>query len=188
MKKGVILENLILPLLVLILAPSFSAIGSQLATGNWITWIESVPVYVWIIFVILIIIWIVVVLIYKRFKKIRERPGLGFGGGNYLGRIENIGHVENADVKWKLYANKSNRFDTIETVPIDNIEAELTPRCPNDNCNTELEQQRSFWGGYVWSCPRCDFKKRNKDSFGIESDRASRIARSDFENNRTVSE
>jgi len=37
---------------------------------------------------------------------------------------------------------------------------ETPPRCPK--CETELEETRSFWGGYIWKCVNCGFKKETE--------------------------
>jgi len=178
------LKDLAKPLIIALLTLIFGVLGSQLSTDNWMTWIQLVPLSIWLLFVILMFIWITSILV-KRYKRLHV-PTVLAGVGNYCGRIENIGCIKYKGVSWRIYANKTSHFDPLDNVTIKNIESEDTPRCPSNTCGNELEQNKSFWGGYVWSCPRCGFKMRNKDSFATESRRASSIARSKFENNRTV--
>jgi ribosomal protein L37AE/L43A len=59
------------------------------------------------------------------------------------------------------------------------LDIDTPPRCPK--CETEIEQTRSFWGGYVWKCVKCGFQKRNRESYYREGERAEKIARREFE-------
>jgi len=179
--KESLLNNLALPLILAILIPMASALGSLLATGEWITWINFIPWFVWIIFLIIIVIWTIGILVNKRLKRIRNnRPSIAAVPRVYE-RYE-IGEVSHAGVIWKVYVNYTDPFDSFETTSIKNFDTDSIPRCPE--CKTELEEQKSFWRGYVWSCPRCGFKKKNKDSRLIESERAAKIARRDIEKKR----
>lgn len=59
------------------------------------------------------------------------------------------------------------------------VEAKTPPRCPK--CETELNQTTSFWGKFVWSCPRGDFKKSGMKNFVDLVDDVEKIVRSDWE-------
>ncbi len=181
--KESILNNLAIPVLLAVLLPIAGALGSFLSTGEWIAWIQLIPWYGWIIFLLLILVWIIAIFIYRRFKKIKD-TGPTIFGIPYVYKRHVVGELPYAGVIWKIYVDFTEPFDSLETTAIKNFDAEATPRCPDNNCKTELEEQKSFWGGYIWSCPRCGFKKKNKDSRYTESERAAKIARSDIEKKR----
>jgi hypothetical protein len=66
------------------------------------------------------------------------------------------------EVDWIVMRNRDCRDDSWTTSP-DAIWIMQPPRCPV--CRLELEQQKSFWYGFVWRCIRGDFKKRCKPEF-----------------------
>ena len=77
--------------------------------------------------------------------------------------------IDHSDVKWEIgmpYPGCSNKSQ---------LHAKLPPRCPE--CQTELDQEKSKVGGYVWKCVRCNFKKRNKKSYWDEREGVEKIAR-----------
>lgn len=85
------------------------------------------------------------------------------------------------DVIWQIQTHGQSPilgFDLRKVNP-STIEANTPPRCPK--CKTELEEESSFWGGYVWRCVQCGYKKRNRKNFYTESDRATRIAKREWE-------
>lgn len=84
-------------------------------------------------------------------------------------------------VIWRLHAPAPNPYDPFEQNKIlpNDIEVDGVPRCPH--CETELEENESFWGGYIWSCINCNFKKRNRNSHYEEEKKALKIARRQWE-------
>ncbi len=181
--KESLLNNLAIPLLLAVLLPIAGAFGSLLSTGEWITWIQLIPLYGWIIFLILIVVWIVAIFIYRRLEKIKD-TGPTIFGIPYVYERHIVGELPYVGVIWRIYVDFTDILDSFETTAIKNFNAESTPRCPDKNCKTELEEHKNFWGGYIWLCPRCGFKKKNKDSRYTESERAAKIARSDIEKKR----
>jgi hypothetical protein len=49
------------------------------------------------------------------------------------------------------------------------------PRCPR--CESELDEQRSFWGGYDWRCLVCLHRLRRQPSFAAAEAQAEKHAR-----------
>jgi ribosomal protein L37AE/L43A len=91
-----------------------------------------------------------------------------------------VGRLNYAGVIWIVRAPKPpwHQLDA-EPISVDDLELQTPPRCPK--CETEIEQTQSFWGGYIWKCVRCGFKKRNSESYYREEERAKKIARREFE-------
>jgi len=58
-------------------------------------------------------------------------------------------------------------------------EARYPPKCPK--CGVELEEKKGLLFGYNWTCVACGYKKRNKDPFSIEAERAEKIWRAKAE-------
>lgn len=80
-----------------------------------------------------------------------------------------IATIDHSDVKWEIgipFPGCSNKSQ---------LRIKFPPRCPE--CKTELGQEKSKVGGYIWKCVRCNFKKRNKKSYWNERDGVEKIAR-----------
>jgi hypothetical protein len=58
-------------------------------------------------------------------------------------------------------------------------EARYPPKCPK--CGVELEEKKGLLFGYNWRCVACGFKKRNREPFSIEAERAEKIWRAKAE-------
>jgi hypothetical protein len=58
-------------------------------------------------------------------------------------------------------------------------EARYPPKCPK--CGVELEETKGLLFGHTWRCVACGFKKRNRDPFSIEAERAEKIWRAKAE-------
>jgi len=58
-------------------------------------------------------------------------------------------------------------------------EARYPPKCPK--CGVELEEKKGFLFGHNWRCVACGFKKRSRDSFSLEAERAEKIWRAKAE-------
>jgi hypothetical protein len=173
-----LLKDLIRPLLLLALAPSATALGSRIATGDWTKWFRLIPKPVWIGLVLVILVWVAIILIRKRLKQIRESdagPPVAVSVVSLYGTVS-IATVDRAGVLWGVHAHRPSPFPFEPSdIHPSSIYVIPPPTCPK--CETELEESHSFWGGYVWRCVRCGFKKRNQDSFSREAERAERIAR-----------
>lgn len=168
--------------IVTLLTPIIISVLSKVTTGNWMKWFSILPKIFWIIFGVFILFWLVIIVIYKRFKKIREYflPGESMVRFPEFYKVINlIKKLDYAGVKWviivpeRMYDKLSN--DSLREISSAWIEVDTPPRCPN--CEAELEQSLGFFGGYVWKCIVCGFKKRNRNSYYIEVERAKRIAK-----------
>lgn len=176
-------DKIFIPLIILFLTPIIVSIGSKVVTNNWISWFKAVPKFIWIILVVLIFIWIFSTLIYRRNKIIDETKnnvGSCVITIPYYGWVT-VGKLNYNGVIWRFHVPAPGPLDSFrgkEILP-NELEVDGRPRCPN--CETELEENKSFWGGYIWSCVSCNFKKRNKNSYYNEEERALRIVRRQWE-------
>jgi hypothetical protein len=174
------LDKIIPPLLVALLSPIVVGITSQIITGDWTRCFSTKLLIIWGASIIALIIAFA---IYKRIKHLREEnsvPRSYVITTSTWGWID-IGSYNYADVVWKIRIpapSPLKNFRLSEISPYD-ITVDVPPRCPN--CGTEIEQSRRFWGGYIWKCPRGDFKKINRDSYSRESERVEKLVRSDWE-------
>lgn len=178
---SLLLDKVIAPIVVAFLIPTVTGIGSKASTGNWSEWFASVPSSVWIAVVAVLGVWILTVLVRNRIKYLRRDShspisiiSVPYGGWR------NIGKINYADVIWVVRAPVTPWYE-LDPKPISthDLDIQTPPRCPK--CETEIEQNRSFWGGYNWICVKCGFKKRNSESFYREQERAEKIARREFE-------
>jgi ribosomal protein L37AE/L43A len=181
-----LLDRVLVPIIVGVLIPLFIGIGSRINTGNWFIWFNAIKPIVWISFLGFIAVWIIAIIIRKRKKLIDE---MNCNYGPIIASIPAfgwivIGTMEYAGVIWRIKAPAPAPWKYIGEDEINpySIEAETPPRCPK--CETELEQIHRFWGGYLWSCVSCGFKKKNKNSFYREDDRVTKIARREWEKNK----
>jgi hypothetical protein len=150
-------------------------------SGDLAERIKSLPTRVWIIFALAIVFWFMVLLGLKRAKAIRRRGSVGasvvsvppFGW-------EPVAELNHADVLWTVRAPKTPFVRITEESRVDpsRLNIQTPPKCPE--CKTGLEEVRAFFGGHLWTCIRCGFRKKNKDSYYKEADRALRIARSQW--------
>lgn len=174
-------DKIIVPLLVAFLASIIIGIGSKISTGNWWEWFINIPSKVWIIFGAIIFLWIIVVVIRYRLRRIHkdDSPAISIISVPYNGWM-NIGKLPYAGVIWIVRAPKPSELDLEPPeITASDLDLETPPRCPK--CETEIEQSRSFWGGYIWKCARCGFHKHNRDSYYREEERARKIAKRDWE-------
>jgi len=176
-----LLDKIIAPILLALLIPVVTGIGSKASTGNWFEWFASVPNQVWITLAAIFAIWILAIAIRYRIKQLRKEShspisiiSVPYGGWR------NIGKLKYADVIWIVRA-PAPPWHELDPEPISayDLDLQTPPRCPK--CETEIEQTQSFWGGYIWKCVKCGFHKRNRESYYREEERAKKIARRDFE-------
>lgn len=173
----ILFKRVLIPLILIMLTPIATALGSKLSTGNWKNWFLSTSKWLWIILISIFILWLFIALIYHRKKYLREldKPSAGFFSVPLSG-WRTMGKLPYKDVIWDIQV--PTELSPSQTDPSD-VEVKTPPRC--QKCQTEIEEKRNFWGGFIWTCVRCGFKKRNKDSYYTESDRAEKIAKREFE-------
>jgi len=171
-------EKIIIQVLVTLFIPISAAIGSKLATGDWLEWFATPTNLVWVI--LAIVLWVVGSAIYRRVKHLRtvNSPPLSLSFATH-GGWKTMGTLDYAGVSWNIRVpGKTSSFETNRILAPHDLDIEIPPRCPK--CRTELEQKASFWSGYVWQCVKCGFRKRNRDDFYEEARRVGKIARSEF--------
>jgi len=178
-----ILDRLVFPLFVFILTPIVAIIGSEVSTGEWLGWISKVPTLAYFIVTLVMVLWLSVILVRKRLNYLREQDagiGIAIVSNPIFGWIE-LDEIRYKEVIWRTRTPApgiGGSFDPKELSP-DAIQVQTPPRCPE--CQTEIEESHSFWGGYLWRCVQCGFMKRNRDSFYREFRRAERIAQRKWE-------
>jgi len=144
-------------------------------------WFEQIPASWGIVSGFVMLAWFVVILICRRINCLREpyaRTGVFFPPT--FGWIS-LGELPYRGVVWRIRVDAPGSSGASDPNEIDlsTIEAEVPPKCPE--CQTEIEESRSFWGGYLWRCVNCRFKKRNRDSYFRTQARVEKIARRRFE-------
>lgn len=169
-----LLNNFLYPLLVAFFMPLATILGSQLTTGDYTKWINQIPFLGKVVFIVVIILWLGIILIRKRLKVI-EPSGVGAFSVSRWG-YEDIGAIDFGGVKWRVIAPlppPPSLHRGPDLTP-SRIRISTPPRCPV--CETKIEESKSFWGGYVWNCPSCDFKKRSWRSYHRVEDSVEKIA------------
>lgn len=178
-----ILDKILFPILVLLLAPLITSLTSKLRTGDWFGYLRGLPSFAWILFGVVSGGWFLTSLVLRREKSLRlTGESRAFVTRQPYRWIE-LGEILYSGVVWKVpapdYDPCSAELGRIREIEPSSVEANPVPRCPT--CKTELEELASFWGGFVWKCARCGFKKKSRDSFQTQAERASKIARRKLE-------
>ena len=173
------LEKLIAPLVLLLLTPAATALASKLKTGSWTAAFSAIPVWIYYVVGAAFIFWIVIVLLRRRARHVRHlnEPVVAPFSIPMFGYVQ-VGELTHHGVRWRMLALSPapwDRFDP-QAVSSGRITVQSPPRCPK--CDTELEQHARFFGGYRWSCIRCGFHVKARQSFYLEEDRAKRLAES----------
>ena len=179
-----LLDKVGYPLLVALMTPFAFSVISKARTRGWSKWYTYIPMSWWMVLALGVPGLIVFAITRKRRKRLEELnagPPIRIVSMPLFGWVT-IGRLTYADVVWLVRAHAPNPIadlDRREQVDACTIEVETPPRCPD--CETEIEESHSFWGGYVWKCVGCGFKKRSRDSYYDEEERAEKIARRQFE-------
>ncbi len=176
-----LLDKILIPIVLGFLIPIATVVGSKFSTGDWLVWFSNVPIWIWIVIGALITAWIIVIAIRRRISKLREDDhspiqiiSMPDGGWAEAGKIGYAG------VYWIVLAPKNPWYELEpKRITARDLDMDTPPRCPK--CETEIEQSKSFWGGYVWKCVRCDFQKRNRDSYYREKERALKVVKREWE-------
>lgn len=181
--KQFLLDKIVGPLLVVLLSSIIFGVGSKINTGYWTGWFGRIPRVAWVIFAAVFFLWVIIIVIRKRIKQLKK---LNYGAGVHViagavfGWID-IGKFNYVGVKWRIQAPAPAPWESFNPMSISpsDIEVGTPPRCPK--CETELEQLHSFWGGYIWRCVGCSFRKRSGVSYYLEAERVTKIARREWE-------
>jgi len=174
-------DKIIVPIIVALLIPIATSIGSKASTGNWLEWFAATPKPVWVTVAIILALWILVSAIHRRIKHLRKENwspvSIRFAPS---GGWRTIDTIKYAGVIWNVRVPVTDcTFKLKEVLTPHDLDIETPPRCPN--CRTELEQAQSFWGWYVWKCVHCGFHRRNRERYYKEAERVGKIVRSKFE-------
>ena len=157
-------------------ARSFLGLDQPSTSSNLADRIKSLPTKVWTIFVLALMLWFLVLLGLMRARTIRRRSSFS-ASVVYVPPFgwEPVAELNHGGVLWTVRAPKTHFVRITEEPRIDpqRLNIQTPPKCPE--CKTELEEDRAFFGGHLWTCIRCEFRKRNKDDYYKEADRALRM-------------
>ena len=177
------IDKVIWPLIVLALTPTVTLIGSKIQSGDWLTWLKKIPLWVYWLFLGAIIGWILLVALIRRIRYLHKKnlPSLPLGFSIPRWGYVKVGTLNYQDVVWciRIPAPSPLRNIGVEKVRNPRVDVETPPRCPK--CETELEQTETFFGRYRWTCLRCGFSKKNSISFYHEAVRVQKLAQSQWE-------
>lgn len=178
-----LLEKLVWPILLLALTPAVTLIGSKLQSGDWLAWITQVPSWAFWLFFGIVVLWLALGLVVRRIKHLRTRnlPPLPMAFTIPRWGYVTVGILNYRGVAWRcrIPAPPPWRQLAFETAKSERVDVETPPHCPQ--CDTELEEQETFFGKYRWICVRCGFVKKNDISFYYEAVRAERLAQVELE-------
>jgi hypothetical protein len=120
-------------------------------------------------------------LISRRYRQIhpRELIAAGVGMSSY-DVFERLGFYSYQGFEWEVTRKRDRRRNGAVTHP-DAIWTVGPPRCPE--CEVELKEQKSFWGGFIWQCPQEHFKKRRRDNFHTAAEDVRKLVRLELEGN-----
>lgn len=179
-----LLENIFLPILLIILTPTIVGIASKVSTDNWFKLFATTPVLVWVILAVIFIPWIVFAIHHRVKYSQKENWSPRPLRSELSGGWETIHELKYAGVIWNVRVPvQASSFKIKRVLAPHDLDIQIPPRCPS--CKTELEQRKSFWWWYVWKCVKCGFHGRNRDSYYEEAERVGKIARSRFESNQS---
>lgn len=182
-KNNYLLDKYIAPIIATILSTLILSIASKIYRNNWGDLFKTIPKIYFIIFGFIIVIWIL--RISRKRKRKNKDIGIQVITSHTYGWTQ-IGKINYKDVIWNVVIPSPSPWNNILNSHINSsiLDILIPPLCPK--CETEIEENKSFWGGYIWTCVQCNFKKRNKDNIYKESERAKRIAKKkikdEFEN------
>ena len=168
-------------LIIATFTPVAVAIGSKIATGSWLEWFKSLPLWV---LVIILVLGFFLAVIYKRHKVVKSYDKSKASSISIppYGWVE-FKRIPYDDVVWIVQRDglgpDSRRIFPRNDPRPSQIRIDIPARCPK--CETELKEIRRILGGYIRSCIRCGFKKRSKVSFYETSKDVERLARNDVE-------
>jgi len=158
----------------IILTPFMFAFASYISSGNWRTWFNDTPTYIWSFFIVVVIGNLVVNVGLKAFKlnQVLDRISIKDDEPPRGWDVRST-DFDYGGVKWKiqseggLNAKLHNRNQFV---------ASKNPLCPL--CKTKLEESHRLLGGYKWNCinEECPFKMNSRDGFIKTSKRATKMA------------
>jgi hypothetical protein len=176
-----IFDNVVAPLVVVVLTPTAIGAASYFKTGDWKAWFSKVPTWVWPAFVFGVLIWIATALIRSRKRSLESNSQSFYAISIPRNGEQEIAELDHAGVKWKVMMALPGLGQSIDpdNIPPDRISIAVPPRCPE--CKAKLEQEETFWARFRWTCVRCGFKTKNDKSYYSEQKRAQLLAESHYE-------
>ncbi len=140
-----LVDKLVIPLVVGLLLPILTGLGSKIITGD-LEWFYLIPKRFWIIFGMIIFLWVIITVIHKRNKQGMVLEDLWAVSVTPEYEWITIGKLDYAGVVWRVRTPAPASWEYFNP-STSRIKVETPPLCPK--CETELEESRSFWRGYV---------------------------------------
>ena len=177
------LNSALTPVLVTLFAALAAPLISWLKTGSFVEIFKEIPLHIWIFFLLVVIVWFFGTLISKRYAKIKlyNSSSIVIGDVGFSGYdLKTIDEFPYKKVIWEIqHPIASSWMSYSPNFSPENIKITIPPRCPT--CRTELEETKSFWGGYKWRCVNCGFKQKNKEDWYTEAQRVKKLAKRGLE-------
>ncbi|MBU2503031.1 hypothetical protein KJ682_16995 [bacterium] len=168
------MRELMLKLLRALLLPTAVFFGAWLAAGGWSFAARSLPSWAMWVSGFLLAGWVLLAVL----RRTRPRADLSFGGAVSV-PMTPIFQVTYSGVKWRILVSYCTDSIFGEPTLGDFVEAEVPPTCPK--CGVELEQS-DLWGAFWrWRCVCCGFKKLKRSSMYLESQRAEKLGKAQYE-------
>jgi len=175
-------DKVLWPMLVLALTPLVTILGSKLVAGDWLAWIQNIPTWVYPSFFGAIFLWLIANFVARRIFGLRKAnlPSLPSVFTIPTFGYVTVGKLDHAGVRWLIRVPAQAPWQGFneESVRPSEFDIGLPPHCPE--CDTELEESETFFGGYRWSCIRCSFKTKNKINYYREAIRAEKVAKAQW--------
>ncbi|NQS90643.1 hypothetical protein HQ584_12740 [Patescibacteria group bacterium] len=163
---------------------------SRVTKWDYPRFIERIPVGYLILSYIIIFFLAVLTFFLKRKSSVDksnlDRKVSDFRMPSVFGE-EDIGVFKYNKVGWTLsipkalslnpFYSPSKKERLLKLVP-EEIGLDYFPFCPE--CVAQLEESDTFFGRYLWKCKKCEFKKKNRNSFHDEKKKATLKAREEF--------
>ena len=98
-----LLDKIIVPILLILLTPIVTSIGSKASTGDWLKWFATAPALVWVILAIIFTLWIIAIAVRRHIKQLRKENRMAVslrfapsGGWETIDTIDYAGVIQYA--------------------------------------------------------------------------------------------
>lgn len=155
-------------------------IASGVVVNNFrLTQLLGIPSYVYLGVLIILFFWTLYGLFsILRNWIIRSRDAKQYNPTSFGMHSHNAGNTkidyEYGGFNWLIYIDLGSRKHILksqESDPIFSIDFVLGPLCPQENCFTDLNTNKTYFGKYKFYCPSCSFKRKsNRSASTLERD------------------
>lgn len=165
-------------LLLVVLTPLAASIGSRILSGEWLAWLSSITSLYTLGFGSLCLM---IGFVWYRISHLNKQnlPKPRRISVIHLYGYRCIGKLTYKDVKWVVQVPNSSPCESLFPEETKDVSVKIHPLCPK--CETEIEETKTFFGSYLWTCINCGYKTKNDISYVNESVRAENLAKSRVE-------